>query len=457
MIPGISNIVFNSVRFYKKPVVYQLLIIALLSAVITGSLLTGSSVRNSLKKAASEHLGNTGILISSGNRFFDPSLVYRIEDSTGFNCTGLLEINGFCQNLTTQEELSNIHIYAVNDGFFRFQGTDIVKINPGEVAVNEKIASSLGLKKGDDLIIRFNEISEIPGDAPFAPAKGEASSLVMKVGTILHSDESGNFSLAISQAVPENVFVNLSDIAGDQDSTHKINRLLIENSDNISADRVYDILMNLMKPSDIGIRVIPFSRTGEYELRSDRIFIESSLVDEIQARIPSSAPVITYLGNSLTHDSVSAPYSFISALPRSLYPEISIGDNIIINQWLAEDLSVGEGDSITVAWYAPDSLNKLIEKKNSFSVNRIVEMDGIWGDSLLMPAFPGISGSESCSDWDAGVPVKLNEIRRKDEAYWNQYRGTPKAFINYDKGIELWGNNFGPATAIRFPLNITAT
>ena len=78
-------------------------------------------------------------------------------------------------------------------------------------------------------------------------------------------------------------------------------------------------------------------------------------------------------------------------------------------------------------------------------------MEGIWGDSLLMPDFPGISGSESCSEWDAGVPVKLNEIRQKDEEYWNKFRGTPKAFINYDKGIELWGNNFGPATAIRFP------
>ena len=300
-------------------------------------------------------------------------------------------------------------------------------------------------------------ISDIPGDAPFAPASEEASSVVMKVDTILHSDESGNFSLAISQAVPENIFVNLSDLAADQHSPHKINRLLIEKRDDISANWVYEILMKLMKPSDIGIRLIPLRRTGGYELRSDRIFIESSLADEIQKNIQSSAPVITYLGNRLTHGSVSAPYSFISALPHSLYPEITNGDNIIINQWLAEDLSVDKGDTITIAWYAPDSLNKLIEKKNTFYVSRIVEMEGIWADSLLMPAFPGISGSESCSEWDAGVPVKLNEIRRKDEVYWNKYRGTPKAFIDYDKGIELWGNNFGPATAIRFPSDLTAT
>ena len=39
MIPGIFRIIIQSVKYYKKPVLYQILIIALLSAVITGSLL----------------------------------------------------------------------------------------------------------------------------------------------------------------------------------------------------------------------------------------------------------------------------------------------------------------------------------------------------------------------------------------------------------------------------------
>ena len=113
MAPDLSNIVIKSVRFYKKPVLYQVLIVALLSAVITGSLLTGWSVRASLKKTAAEHLGNTGILISSGNRFFDLSLADRLKDSARINCTGLLEINGFCQNLITQKECHQMHIFML--------------------------------------------------------------------------------------------------------------------------------------------------------------------------------------------------------------------------------------------------------------------------------------------------------------------------------------------------------
>ena len=63
-------------------------------------------------------------------------------------------------------------------------------------------------------------------------------------------------------------------------------------------------------------------------------------------------------------------------------PDILGGNDIIINQWLAEDLSLNKGDTLEMTWYAPDSLNKLTEKNESFRVNRIVEMEGIWGDSF---------------------------------------------------------------------------
>jgi hypothetical protein len=136
MVPGILKIVVKSVRFYIKPVIYQNLIFDLLAAVISGTLLSGWSVRASLRKSAIEHLGNTGLLITSGTRFFDLSLADKLKNSSRINCTGLLEINGFCQNLNTQKEVSNTHIYGVSDDFFRFHGSDTIRINPGEAAVN---------------------------------------------------------------------------------------------------------------------------------------------------------------------------------------------------------------------------------------------------------------------------------------------------------------------------------
>jgi ABC-type antimicrobial peptide transport system permease subunit len=455
MISATFNIVLKSVSFYKKPVLYQVLIIALLCAVITGSLLTGRSVRTSLKRSAAERLGNTGILISSGIRSFDAELGPGIREKTGINTAGIYELNGYCQSLNSQKGAFNSHIFAIDNNFFSFQGNDSIVIKPGEIAVNQRLADYLGVKAGDDLILRFNEISDIPPDAPFYPASEAGRSVVMKIGRILHPAFNGNFSLSISQMVPMNIFMNLSDLETGNKKPAKINRLLIDRMSEYPADEIYSALKKTLTPSDIGLRVRKVVKTGGYELISDRIFIDDAIVKEISKRIPSSAPVITYLGNRITAGSRSTPYSFVSALPGSVYPEIGTGKSAVINKWLADDLSLNVGDSVGISWYAPDSLDKLIERDSRFVISRVVDIEGIWSDSLLMPEFPGIAGSSSCSEWEAGVPIKMGEIREKDEDYWNKYGGTPKAFINYEMGKELWGNNFGPATAIRFPEGLT--
>src|SRR5450759_2162550 len=454
MMPGIFRIIIRSVKFNKKPVLYQILIIALLSAVITGSLLTGRSVKESLKKSSTERLGNAGIIISSGIRNFDLELAKRMKESAKMISTGILEINGYCQSLNSQKGANNTHIYGVNEDFFTFHGFDSIKIKPGEVVINKRLADYLGVKPGEDLIIRFTEISDIPSDAPFAPDNKTTKSVVMKIGAILEPVRNGNFSLSISQISPMNIFMNLPDVEDKQANSYKINRLLIKRDKNISLKAISNSIKQNLRPGDIGLRTRNIKKTGENEIISDRVFIDETIVKEIASILPVSAPVLTYLGNRFKAGTSSTPYSFVSALPSSVYPEIVSGNDMIIDKWMAEDLSVSAGDTIQMYWYSPDSLNKLIEKNGEFVVKRIVDMKGIWSDSLLMPDFPGISGRETCSDWDAGVPIKMHEIRRKDEDYWNRYRGTPKAFINYEKGKKLWANNFGPATALRFPAGV---
>jgi hypothetical protein len=75
MVSKIINLSFRAAWFSKRTFLYQTLIILLLAAVITGSLLTGYSVRESLRRSASGKLGNTGILISSGERYLAPRLL----------------------------------------------------------------------------------------------------------------------------------------------------------------------------------------------------------------------------------------------------------------------------------------------------------------------------------------------------------------------------------------------
>jgi putative ABC transport system permease protein len=447
------HLIIRSLIFYKRTALFQFLIIFLLAAVITGSLLVGTSVKESLKKSSAERLGNTGTLISSGTRYFSSDLPGRMIDGSGLSCVGIIDIQGYCQSLSSQKGAFNVHINGINDDFFRFQGQDTIRLKPGEAAVNKRLSDYLGIVTGDELIVRFTEISDIPRDAPFSPTEGMSKSIVVKVGKILDPEETGNFSTSISQITPLNIFVNLTDIEDNRNKPVKFNRILIKNDRKIPVEGISAVLKNSLKYSDIGLNLKHIPKTGEYEISSDRIFIEDEIIKIIKTRLPGSYPILTYLGNRFIDGRKITPYSFISALPATLYPEVN--DGMVINRWMASDLNAAVGDSIVLYWYSIDSLNKLIEKSGKFKVSQIAEMKGIWSDSLLMPSFPGIAGKESCSDWDAGLPVKMNEIRPKDEDYWNKYRGTPKAFINYETGKKIWGNNFGPATAIRFPRGTT--
>ena len=308
----------------------------------------------------------------------------------------------------------------------------------------------IGLKEGDDLIIRFNSITDIPADAPFSPGKESNPSMVFKTGRILDSENSGNFSLGISQLTPLNIFINRSDLTDTGGEIPGINRLLFDRSQSVSTEQIYTALLNVMKPEDTGLSLRHIPSTGGFELVSDRIFIDQLQVEEISKIPVASFPVITYLANSISKGNNSTPYSFISALDATLYKGIPEGNGIVINEWLADDLDANEGDTLQLTWFSPDPENRLTEEKSDFIVSQVVTMENIWADSLLMPEFPGIAGSESCTDWDAGVEIKMDRIRKKDEDYWNKYGGTPKAFINYAKGKELWAGNFGPATSIRF-------
>ncbi|HLN19554.1 MAG TPA: ABC transporter permease [Bacteroidales bacterium] len=453
MISGIAGIALRSVKFYRKQILYQFLIITLLCAVITGSLLTGSSVRSSLEKISAGKLGSTRFLISSGIRYFNPALAAELSEH--FNCSGFLELKGTATNLISQALINNVNIFCTDSSFFPFLTNDSFHIAPGTILINSTLAEQLNILENDEIIMKFRPVTDIPSDAPFAPSNEDLESIVLKVGKIISENEGGNFSVQISQITPLNLFVNSIDVERITAKKLKYNRIIIKDDNGLDSGKINEILRNVLKPSHIGLSTRVSANTGEAELISNRVFIDSALSGRIISKFSGASPVVTYLANNISFREKSTPYSFVSALSPSMYKEIPADDCILINSWLADDLGAKTGDSLLLTWYAPDSLNKLKENQKYFVVKNVVSADtGIWSDQLLMPEFPGISGKESCSQWEAGITIDMRNIRSKDEDYWNKYRGTPKGFINYETGKKIWGNNFGPVTSIRFKKGI---
>ncbi len=168
---------------------------------------------------------------------------------------------------------------------------------------------------------------------------------------------------------------------------------------------------------------------------------------------PAAQGVLTYFVNEVRLADRATPYSTVSALQGSIIPADMKNDEILINQWLADDLKAKVGDELALKYWVVGPMRKLIEQTGSFRIRAVLPMNGPANDPDLMPAIPGLTDKKNCRDWEPGVPIDLNKIRDKDQAYWDQYRGAPKAFLTLAAGRRIWNNRFGNLTAVRYPAN----
>lgn len=183
----------------------------------------------------------------------------------------------------------------------------------------------------------------------------------------------------------------------------------------------------------------------------------ADLLAELRA-LTNATPILTYLANGLAAHGRLTPYSMVTAAGPPYTPADLADDEMLVNEWLAADLGVQPGDTVTLTYYRVDAGTELTEHTNRFRVRAVVPLAGLHADRSLMPEFPGLAKAESTQDWDAGFPL-VHEIRAQDEAYWKAHRGTPKAFVSPAAGRAMWANRFGEFTAIRWigPANDAAT
>jgi ABC-type lipoprotein release transport system permease subunit len=290
-----------------------------------------------------------------------------------------------------------------------------------------------------------NKLSTFPANTPFVSADESTISFRVKVERIVSQAQTGNFNLENVQSAPKNIFVSF-DFLNRQIQLDDLANVLLVHSSGLDEAKLYSRIAVHWKLEDLNLSVRENTGLNYTELISDRVFIEPSVADQMLDG-KETYPVFSYFVNQLKVRERVTPYSFVAGLPSEIV-DLRAGE-MIINRWLAEDLKTETGDSVLVTYFEVGPLRQLIEKSTWFQVAEIVDAAGQFADVNLMPDIPGLSDAGHCSDWETGVPVDLSSIRQKDEDYWTDFKGTPKAFINLTTAQELWGNRFGASTAIR--------
>jgi len=425
--------------------------LAVATAVITGAFIIGDSLSHSLEKAVTMRLGNITHSITAGERLFTMKMGKRFEEVSGIAVSRGLVAEGMAVSEGGRERLNRIQVLGVDHNFNSVPGTDFdySGIGPGEVVISENIARRLQLEEGDFFQLRMKRAGIIPMNTPLVSDADQSVSRRVRVAAIAGEGDYGRFNLRVSQTAPYNVFTGigwLNQVMGLEDMAN----IILISTPEAETGTLKNYLESSWDIEDANLSLRQLPGTDILEIRSERVFVEEHVSSVLSRLFPDSRQFLTYFVNSLEKDEKSTPYSFITAGHRyPLEPE-----ETVINSWLANDLEAGIGDSLLMRYWETGPRRELTEKETWLVVRGIEEMEDVVADSILMPHLPGLSDAGSCRDWDAGVPVVLDRIRDRDEDYWDDYRGTPKAYISLELGQGLWTNRFGNLTSIWLPAEV---
>ena len=422
----LTSLSLRSLRFYWRTSLGVLAGVAVAGAILTGSLAVGDSVRFTLAKLALARIGRVTQALVVPEHFFREQLAGDLSAELKSPVAPVLQLRGSAAMPDGHARAGDVQVLGVDDRFWQLGGAQ----NRGD-AINARLAEQLGVRVGDTIVVRVEEPALVSRDAPLSGRSDQSVALRIRVASIAGDDDFGRFSLRANQVPPYSVFIPLKMLQERLKHAGEANMLLTS----AGAD-ANPALHKVWTLADAGLEV----RKNPPELRTGRVFLDPAVVRELPA---DGAGVLTYFVNEIRLGEKTTPYSFVTATGAGVRD-----DGISINSWLADDLGAKAGDELTLRYYVIGDRRDLVEHTAKFRVRSVIP---VTADESWMPAFPGLSDTENCRDWEPGIPIDMSRIRKKDEDYWTLYRGTPKAFVTLAAGQKLWGNRFGNLTAVRFP------
>ncbi len=387
---------------------------------------------------------------------------------------------------------AGVQVYGVDERFWQFHGLGAQVTTPteDEALLSPSLAQELGGTAGASVRLRIEKPTAIPVESLHGRKDDVGRTLRLQVRGVLAASELGEFALRPQQGEVRAVFVALKRLQRETGQTGKVNTLLLarKSDDSKTADdnarpveQAAQLLRAAFTLEDLGFRVRSLEAQQALSLESESALVGDELTEAARrvAHDMNLRPVgvFSYLANTIRTSTRETPYSLVSAIEQTSFDELMQGAQgvgneqsysnepraqsaatpILLNEWAAADLGAHIGDTVSLDYYLWREEGRLTTETAAFRLAGIVPMQGLAADRQLTPDYPGISNTESLSDWDPPFPVNLERVRPQDEDYWRRYRTTPKAFIPLTRGQELWQTRFGRLTSVRFypPANVS--
>ena len=495
-----AALLFRNLFYHWRGNLAVLLGIIIGTAVLTGALFVGDSLRGSLQARAVEQLGWVEHALVS-NRFFREKLA---EDLKGPAVAPVILLQGNAQ--AGGRRANKVTILGVDSRYLAGKSLgENPKDPPAEVNLNIELARALNVKPGDKITLNVHKADDIPRETLLGKRKAEdvVEPLTLTVKSILPAGATmANFSLKPTPEAVRNAFVPLkylqerlgvgerinavvaagdATLLGDALRTHLTlddwNLRLRDPEDRARAffryldprgkgaltrvrwrERVPDELATAAEKNN-GLltveHVIDFyqKHRNYVSLESSQMFLEPAVVRAVDDMVKAAGrwqaqPVLVYLADKISDGQNEIPYAVVAA--TSPPPAELKDDEILLVDWPSSPLKAKPGDKITVEYYSPDAQGRLQLLSHSFQLRGNVPLAGAHDDPDLTPEFPGITDKLDMASWEnPPFPYSAKRVKPRDEEYWKRHRATPKAFVTLKTGQKLWGNRFGSLTSIK--------
>ena len=455
-----NRLVLHSLTYYWRTNAAVVLGVATAVAVLSGALLVGDSVRGSLRDMVLERLGRTDqVVLAAG--FLREELAQELAAHPEFNAAfdriaPVVMVQGFVSVQAGSGRAGQVLVYGVDDRFWQFHGVESVRGPAGRDALlSPALARELAVADGATVLIRVQRPSDIPIESLHGRKDDLGRTIRVNVRSVLPRESLGEFSLQAKQGEIRAIFLPLALLQQELEITGRVNTLLVSvKPDNTTpAATLEQLVRSDARLEDLGLKLSVLEGRNMLALEADG----GLLAPEKAAAALEAAreigldpqPVLTYLTTTLRSGGREIPYSLVTAMDRTLIlSNVSGPPPIVLNDWAARDLRASVGDTVTLEYEVWEDPGRLAQRMAEFQVARIVPVDA--RDRDLAPAYPGITDSPTLGDWDPPFQIDLRRIRPIDEEYWDLHRATPKAFIPFAVGEQLWQSRYGSMTSVRF-------
>jgi len=233
-----------------------------------------------------------------------------------------------------------------------------------------------------------------------------------------------------------------------------------ENAATIFWNTVFPLFAYSRRLDDLGITLTPNPHRGYLAVQSDEMVLPEAMVFAVKEAAKECGAHVSissvYLATTISTGRPgvkydvpppSIAYALVGAVePREPFTFTAGGGKepskhgIWLNTWAAEDLHARVGTPVTLDYLVPQPDGSYGTGRMSLNVEGIVQIAGPADDRGLMPPFKGITDTESIDQWDPPFPIDLRRVTPRDDAYWQQYRTTPKAFVNPATAHAMWAS-----------------